>query len=193
MQSGLTTEAEELSMKTRTLQAAISVALFATVIVAPAPTLAQEGAQSAEPDGDSANYERHFDLPAGELSASLEAFTAQSGVRAGHSPGLTAGKRAPAISGRMGWPEALATLLDGSGLTYRQIEGGSVAIVSAEAGATSAGTPHGVSRMEGSASSATNFDTITVTGTRIRGGESPSPVIAIGSERIRYEGFADLG
>ena len=180
-------------MKTRTLQAAISVALFATVIVAPAPTLAQAAAQSAEPDGDSANYEWHFDLPAGELSASLEAFTAQSGVRAGYSHGLTAGKRAPAISGRMGWPEALATLLDGSGLTFRQIEGGSVAVVPAEAGATSAGTPHGVSRMEGSASSATNFDTITVTGTRIRGGESPSPVIAIGSERIRDEGFADLG
>jgi len=40
---------------------------------------------------------------------------------------------------------------------------------------------------------ATNLQTVTVTGTRIRGGTTPSPVITIGSERIQEEGFADLG
>src|SRR5690606_35237556 len=40
---------------------------------------------------------------------------------------------------------------------------------------------------------ATELASITVTGTRIRGGEAPSPVITIGSERIREEGLADLG
>ena len=35
--------------------------------------------------------------------------------------------------------------------------------------------------------------TVTVTGTRIRGGTTPSPVITIGSEQIQQEGFADLG
>ncbi len=40
---------------------------------------------------------------------------------------------------------------------------------------------------------ATNLQTVTVTGTRIRGGSSPSPVITIGSEQIRQEGFTDLG
>lgn len=40
---------------------------------------------------------------------------------------------------------------------------------------------------------ATELETITVTGTRIRGGTTPSPVITLGSERIREEGFADLG
>ncbi|WP_435014320.1 TonB-dependent receptor plug domain-containing protein [Xanthomonas arboricola] len=40
---------------------------------------------------------------------------------------------------------------------------------------------------------ATDLDTIEVTGTRIRGGTTPSPVVTIGSERIREEGFADLG
>ncbi|EIM01723.1 TonB-dependent receptor-like protein [Rhodanobacter denitrificans] len=34
---------------------------------------------------------------------------------------------------------------------------------------------------------------MTVTGTRIRGGSSPSPVITIGSEQIKQEGFTDLG
>jgi iron complex outermembrane recepter protein len=43
------------------------------------------------------------------------------------------------------------------------------------------------------APAATNLQTVTVTGTRIRGGTTPSPVITIGSERIQEEGFADLG
>jgi outer membrane receptor protein involved in Fe transport len=43
------------------------------------------------------------------------------------------------------------------------------------------------------APAATNLQTMTVTGTRIRGGTTPSPVITIGSEQIRQEGFADLG
>jgi len=43
------------------------------------------------------------------------------------------------------------------------------------------------------APAATNLQTVTVTGTRIRGGSTPSPVITIGSEQIQQEGFADLG
>ena len=39
----------------------------------------------------------------------------------------------------------------------------------------------------------TNLQTMTVTGTRIRGGSTPSPVITIGSEQIQQEGFADFG
>lgn len=39
----------------------------------------------------------------------------------------------------------------------------------------------------------TDLDSVTVTGTRIRGGTTPSPIITIGSERIREEGLTDLG
>ena len=39
----------------------------------------------------------------------------------------------------------------------------------------------------------TDLQTVTVTGTRIRGGSTPSPVITIGSGQIQQEGFADLG
>ncbi|WP_202845046.1 TonB-dependent receptor plug domain-containing protein [Luteimonas saliphila] len=42
-------------------------------------------------------------------------------------------------------------------------------------------------------STAIELEQITVTGTRIRGGTSPSPVITIGAEHIREEGFTDLG
>ncbi len=40
---------------------------------------------------------------------------------------------------------------------------------------------------------ATNLPIVAVTGTRIRGGTTPSPVITVGSEQIQQEGFADLG
>jgi len=40
---------------------------------------------------------------------------------------------------------------------------------------------------------ATDLQAVTVTGTRIRGGSTPSPVITIGSEQIQQEGFTDLG
>lgn len=40
---------------------------------------------------------------------------------------------------------------------------------------------------------ATDLQSVTVTGTRIRGGTTPSPVITIGSEQIQQEGFTDLG
>src|SRR6185437_10401442 len=43
------------------------------------------------------------------------------------------------------------------------------------------------------APAATDLQAVTVTGTRIRGGSTPSPVITIGSEQIQQEGFADLG
>lgn len=43
------------------------------------------------------------------------------------------------------------------------------------------------------APAATSLPTVTVTGTRIRGGTTPSPVITIGSEQIQQEGFTDLG
>jgi outer membrane receptor protein involved in Fe transport len=37
------------------------------------------------------------------------------------------------------------------------------------------------------------MESVQVTGTRIRGGSTPSPVITIGSEQIQQEGFSDLG
>ncbi|HWG87267.1 MAG TPA: TonB-dependent receptor [Candidatus Acidoferrales bacterium] len=40
---------------------------------------------------------------------------------------------------------------------------------------------------------ATNLQAVIVTGTRIRGGSTPSPTITIGSEQIQQEGFTDLG
>src|SRR5690625_3643622 len=42
-------------------------------------------------------------------------------------------------------------------------------------------------------SAITTLESVQVTGTRIRGGTTASPVITIGSEQIQQEGFTDLG
>lgn len=62
-----------------------------------------------------------------------------------------------------------------------------------EAGSTEERLPESdeYSRIE--SKDAKNLDVVIVTGTRIRGGTTPSPVITLGSERIREEGFSDLG
>jgi outer membrane receptor protein involved in Fe transport len=54
-------------------------------------------------------------------------------------------------------------------------------------------TPPKKTTDKSAAPAATNLQTVTVTGTRIRGGTTPSPVITIGSEQIQQEGFTDLG
>lgn len=130
---------------------------------------------------------RDFDLPATDLAASIDALGRQGGVRIDYPPGLVAGRQARAVTGHMGWHAALDRLLQGSGLTYRQTGDRAVVIEAAGEGPT----PADLAVRNGQA--ATDLAKVTVTGTRIRGGGAPSPVITIGSERIREEGFTDLG
>src|SRR6185312_1209522 len=93
-------------------------------------------------------------------------------------------------------PEAtLQKLLEGTGLGYRFLNAKTVTIYAASepptSGSKSARKPIGSA--EGAKAEPTTLDTVTVTGTRIRGGSTPSPVITIGSEQIQQEGFTDLG
>lgn len=146
------------------------------------------------PEAEVANTVRDFDLPAGSLAATLEAFSTQSGIRLDSDPGLLADRQARAVSGRMDWRQALGELLQDSGLEYRQTGDTTVVIATAGAGAASVDGP-ARARSETSTpqAAATDMEVVTVTGTRIRGGTNPSPVITIGSENIREEGFTDLG
>ena len=182
-------------MKTSTLCSAISIALFAVAGTA-GPALAGEAATDATAAPPIPATESQtaidVDLPAGTLAAALDAFSAQSGLRLDYPPGLVAGRQARALRGHMTWLEALVRLLQGTGLGYRQT-GDSTVIIQR------AGEPTGRDHRATSAApaaalpAASNLQTITVTGTRIRGGSTPSPVITIGSEQMQEEGFTDLG
>jgi outer membrane receptor protein involved in Fe transport len=136
-----------------------------------------------------------FDIPAGSLAAALDSFAEQSGLQIVSDQPLQ-GIRVPALQGRLAPEEALRRLLRGSGFTYKRINAQTFVLKKQPvppgprrgaagqnaSGATQASEPE-VRELAG----------VTVTGTRIRGGSTPSPVITIGSEQIQQEGFSDLG
>ena len=136
------------------------------------------------------------DLPAGTLAAALDAFGTQSGLHLNYPPALVAGKQGRAVHGRMSWRDALNRLLQGNGLTYRQTSNNSIVITRSQQSAQSSGAAvatHPATTTPPAAPAVSNLSSVTVTGTRIRGGTTPSPVITIGSEQIQQEGFSDLG
>lgn len=104
----------------RTSSLALAIALAVPAAVAlPAVAQAQEAAQQ-------------FDIPAGDLSAALERYSAQTGMQLVYSSDLIAGKRSPGASGRMSPQQALGQLLAGSGLSAR-VSGNSATLVQAGA------------------------------------------------------------
>lgn len=170
-------------MKTSNLHDAISIALLAVVSGMAGSALAAEppaGAVAQAAAGKNASQASFdFDIPAGDLGAALNYLSSQSGIELLYPADELAGKQGMALRGHMSWQEALATLLQGSGFGYRRATDGSVVI---ERTAAAPPSPR-----------ATTLGQVVVTGTRIRGGTSASPVITIGSEDIREEGFTDLG
>ena len=136
---------------------------------------------------------REFDLPAGDLASALDALATQGGIRIDYRPGLVAGRRSDAVSGYMNWQAALDRLLMGTDLVHRQTGGTSVVIEAAREGTAPADPAIRTGQDTRAPQAATSLAQITVTGTRIRGGTTPSPVITIGAENIREEGFTNLG
>lgn len=159
-----------------------------------------------------------FDIEAQELGSALREFALQSGTEILFVEADVQGKSARRISGNYAPNDALELLLADSRLDYRisaldtvlvgttaEIEGGE-----SEAGNATGGwstrTP-ALMAQTGIESEGTSdrdqaptdkerpapMDHVVVTGTRIRGGDSPTPVIAINAEDIKVEGFTDLG
>jgi iron complex outermembrane recepter protein len=151
---------------------------------------------SARTTETGSRVEFDFDLPAGKLAIALDAFGKQSGIELHYRFEQVAGKQARAVTGHMSWQDALGRLLQDSGLDYRQTGDATVVIEAAGQGSAPEDSPvraRKESMSPQATQTATDLAPVTVTGTRIRGGTSPSPVITIGSENIREEGFTDLG
>jgi outer membrane receptor protein involved in Fe transport len=135
-----------------------------------------------------------IDIPAGDLAGALDRLSAQTGLAFMYQPDLVAGKQARAFAGQLTWQEALRRLLDGSGLQYRQINATTVVIRPMDGSPQPRGRPAAPPKpVADDRQPVTDMQAVMVTGTRIRGGTTPSPVITIGSEQIREEGFTDLG
>ncbi|WP_238345754.1 TonB-dependent receptor [Luteimonas saliphila] len=196
---------------TTTLHRSIVKALHAGALVAAFGLLASTTAfaQTAEPIG--------FDIPEQPLSAALKAFAEQSGMQLLYRPESINGETSRPLRGQLDKRQALRQLLADTDLevvysaenaaTIRPrgkepvTKEGNTSEAATEVGSgvqgANVGDASDVGNEQPTASErsgrAQDLETVVVTGTRIRGGETPSPVITIGSERIQEEGFIDLG
>ncbi|HZX70897.1 MAG TPA: secretin and TonB N-terminal domain-containing protein, partial [Rhodanobacter sp.] len=134
-----------------------------------------------------------YAISAGDLANALDQLASQSKVQIIYPSELVRGKTAPAVSGQQTWREALQKLLADSGLEWGFVNDTTVVIRQSSKAAKPAASPHKQTEKADQKPEPTTLQSVTVTGTRIRGGTTPSPVITIGSEQIQEEGFGDLG
>src|SRR6185312_2889963 len=138
-----------------------------------------------------------YAISAGDLANALDQLASQSKVQIIYPSELVRGKTAPAVNGQQTWREALQKLLTGNGLEWGLVNDTTVVIRQSgkaePAREEPATSPHKQKEKLEQKPEPTTLQSVTVTGTRIRGGSTPSPVITIGSEQIQQEGFADLG
>jgi outer membrane receptor protein involved in Fe transport len=134
-----------------------------------------------------------YSISAGDLANALDQLASQSKVQIIYPSDLVRGKTAPAVSGQQTWREALRKLLAGSGLEWGFVNDTTVVIRQSGKAAKPAASSHKQPEKAEQKPEPTSLQSVTVTGTRIRGGTTPSPVITIGAENIQEEGFTDLG
>src|SRR6185312_12817312 len=139
-----------------------------------------------------------YAISAGDLANALDQLASQSKVQIIYPSELVRGKTAPAVSGQQTWREALQKVLANSGLEWGFVNDTTVVIRRSGSAAKPAQAKPGASahRQAGTPKQKLELTTlqgVTVTGTRIRGGTTPSPTITIGAQQIQDEGFTDLG
>ncbi len=146
-----------------------STALAALMMGVATPVIAQ-----------SSDVARRFEIAAGPLDRSLPEFARQSGLQILYPSALVAGRQSPAVNGDLTSEAALTLLLRDSGLTYRQSRPTVFVLVDPSA------------RAEASGVEAVELDEVVVTGTYLRGADSPSPVTVITQADVARQGRATV-
>lgn len=123
-----------------------------------------------------------YELPAMPLGEALRQVARQSGQNLLVDDRLVEGRTAPSLSGSYTAEAAIASLLAGSGLVSRSVEGALIITAS-----PSRLADQGESPIVGA-----QDDVITVTGTRIRGAGSASPVTVTTRKELEESGISDL-
>lgn len=119
-----------------------------------------------------------YNIPQQDLASALRAFAAASGREIVASSKIVEGKQSRPVVGPLAAEQAIDRLLEGTGLSFRVVAG---AFVIRPVGAN------------GGPAAEPKTGAIVVTGSRIRGAQVASPVIAIGQADIRNQALADLG
>ncbi|TCU57778.1 outer membrane receptor for ferric coprogen and ferric-rhodotorulic acid [Novosphingobium sp. PhB57] len=113
------------SPHTRRASAVIKALLIGASAAAMVPSLPATAQTTA------ASRATQFNIAPQSLESAIMAFGLQSGMRVTADQGVLAGRQSPGVSGNLGSFEALSRLLAGTGVTWRQIDGRSVALVRA--------------------------------------------------------------
>jgi outer membrane receptor protein involved in Fe transport len=152
-------------------------------------------AQAAPVHAQNVGETRDYAISSQPLGAALNQLALAADRQIMVPPEMVRGRTAPALSGRYSLDAALKHLLAGSGLTYEITGSGTVVVKQAPPDPTyrSTGPVPAARQKDDQKPEPTTLQSVTVTGTRIRGGTTPSPVITIGSEQITEEGFGNLG
>lgn len=146
-----------------------STALAALMLGAATPVVAQ-----------SADAVRRFDIAAGPLESSLNLFARQSGLQILYPSALVAGRRSSGVSGDHAPEAALRALLRDTGLTYRRSRPTVFVLVDPAA------------RADADGPEAVELDEVIVTGSYLRGADSPSPVTVLTQADVERQGRATV-
>lgn len=146
-----------------------STAVAALMLAVATPVVAQSN-----------DVARRFDIEAGPLERSLPLFARQSGLQILYPSALVAGRQSPAVNAELTPEAALTLLLRDSGLTYRQSRPTVFILVDP---AARAGLEDG---------DAVELGDVVVTGTYLRGADSPSPVTVITQADVARQGRATV-
>lgn len=147
-----------------------SSALSALILAAAVPPAFAQGVTPAV----------QFRVPAGPLQTALPLFAAQSGEQILYSTDLIAGRQSPGVTGSLRTDEALAALLQGTGLRGRRTRPNTLVVFDPASRAGAADDP-------------VELDEVVVTGSLIRGaGPGPSPVVTVSRDDMDRAGHATV-
>ena len=181
------------------LHGVAACAALSTSLLAVAPIHAQTAQTEA----------MSFDIPAGSLQSALTAFADQSGLQLIYPPAAVAGRQVAALRANLPPRAALQRLIADSGLRIRQVDAKVIVLegsgpragsnpsaelapsVSSEPPATTEPVPVGSQRAAVS-DVAQDGPEIVVTGSRIRGADSPSPMIVSTRKSLEDAGITDM-
>lgn len=135
---------------------------------------------------------REYDIPAGTLKSALDAYVRQSGRQVVYRADQIRSARSPGVRGQLSADAALTKLLEGSGFTIR-IDGHLIAIVRSGNAPERDAAPSTAGEVWRGDAAAIEVSEIVVTGSRIRGAPSVSPVTTITREDAAQRGQTDLG
>jgi len=119
----------------------------------------------------------NLNIPAGSLDAALDAYSTQTGVHLLYSQDAVEGVRSQGVKGELAPDTALSRILRGTGLTTRRDTSGAIAIY--RGGDTSSALTDGTFQLAQATPARTAVETVTVTSSKLGGGDVQSIPIAI--------------